>query len=57
LVRRIHWTTTPITTLTPTLKVKRKETYNMFKKEIDALYALGEVKTAATPPSNANGKL
>jgi long-chain acyl-CoA synthetase len=29
-------------TLTPTLKLKRKDAYNKFKKELDALYALGE---------------
>jgi len=29
-------------TLTPTMKIRRKDAYNMYKKEIDALYALGQ---------------
>ncbi|KAI0374775.1 acetyl-CoA synthetase-like protein [Pilatotrama ljubarskyi] len=45
-VRRIHLTLEPLTTengcLTPTLKIRRKETYEYFKSALDALYALGE---------------
>jgi len=29
-------------TMTPTFKVRRKDAYNKFKAELDALYALGE---------------
>jgi len=29
--------------LTPTFKVKRRDAYNKFKDELDALYALGSV--------------
>jgi long-chain acyl-CoA synthetase len=29
-------------TLTPTMKIRRKDAYNMYKKELDVLYALGE---------------
>lgn len=50
-VKRIALTLDPFTvdngTLTPTLKIKRKEAYNLYKKELDALYALGE--PGATP--------
>ncbi|KAH9854117.1 acetyl-CoA synthetase-like protein [Lenzites betulinus] len=45
-LRRIHLTLEAMTTendcLTPTLKIRRKETYEHFKGPIDALYALGE---------------
>ncbi|KAI0781049.1 acetyl-CoA synthetase-like protein [Trametes elegans] len=45
-VRRIHLTFEALTTengcLTPTLKIRRKETYEYFKKALDGLYALGE---------------
>ncbi|CDO70788.1 hypothetical protein BN946_scf184798.g103 [Trametes cinnabarina] len=45
-VRRIHLTLEALTTengcLTPTLKIRRKETYEHFKRPLDALYALGE---------------
>ncbi|KAI0670490.1 acetyl-CoA synthetase-like protein [Trametes maxima] len=45
-VRRIHLTLEALTTengcLTPTLKVRRKETYQYFQAPLDALYALGE---------------
>jgi long-chain acyl-CoA synthetase len=45
-IRRIHITLDPFTVdnglLTPTLKTKRKDAYNRYKKELDSLYALGE---------------
>ncbi|KAI0637080.1 acetyl-CoA synthetase-like protein [Trametes polyzona] len=45
-VRRIHLTLEALTTengcLTPTLKIRRKETYEYFKSALDGLYALGE---------------
>ncbi|KAH9849968.1 acetyl-CoA synthetase-like protein [Lenzites betulinus] len=45
-LRRIHLTLEALSTdngcLTPTLKIRRKETYEHFKAPIDALYALGE---------------
>ena len=51
MIRRLHVTMGPLTTengcLTPTLKIRRKETYEYFKEPLDALYALGEPK--ATP--------
>jgi long-chain acyl-CoA synthetase len=31
-------------TLTPTMKIRRRDAYNKHKKELDALYALGEPK-------------
>jgi long-chain acyl-CoA synthetase len=44
MVKRIHLTLDPFTieegTLTPTLKLKRKDAYQKFKKELDALYQL-----------------
>ncbi|TFY63955.1 hypothetical protein EVJ58_g2936 [Rhodofomes roseus] len=44
MVKRIHLTMEPFTVengcLTPTFKIKRKETYEKFKNELDALYAL-----------------
>ncbi|TFK88691.1 acetyl-CoA synthetase-like protein [Polyporus arcularius HHB13444] len=51
-IKRIHLTTTALTTengcLTPTLKIKRKETYTFFKEPLDALYALGEPAGSVT---------
>ncbi|KAI0664918.1 acetyl-CoA synthetase-like protein [Cubamyces menziesii] len=45
-VRRIYLTLEALTTengcLTPTLKIRRKETYEYFKAPLDSLYALGE---------------
>lgn len=45
-VKRIHVTMDPFTvednTLTPTLKLRRKDAYAKFKKELDGLYTLGE---------------
>ncbi|KAH7889901.1 hypothetical protein F5I97DRAFT_1800610 [Phlebopus sp. FC_14] len=53
-VKRIHLSMDPFTvednTLTPTLKLRRKDAYAKFKKELDALYALGE-------PNNNSSKL
>lgn len=31
-------------TLTPTLKIRRKDAYNLYKTELDALYKLGDAK-------------
>ncbi|TFK55189.1 acetyl-CoA synthetase-like protein [Heliocybe sulcata] len=45
-LKRIHVTLDPFSvedgTMTPTFKIKRKDAYNKFKRELDALYALGE---------------
>ncbi|KAI0797878.1 acetyl-CoA synthetase-like protein [Abortiporus biennis] len=45
-IKRIHITLDPFTvdngTMTPTLKIKRKEAYRLLKTEIDALYAAPE---------------
>jgi len=45
-LKRIHLTLDPFSvedgTLTPTFKIKRKDAYNKFKAEIDALFSLGE---------------
>lgn len=53
-VKRIHVTMDPFTieenTLTPTLKLRRKDAYAKFKQELNALYALGE-------PTNGSSKL
>jgi long-chain acyl-CoA synthetase len=46
MIKRIHLTMQPFTiennTLTPTFKIRRKDAYNLYKAELDALYALGE---------------
>ncbi|EAU93249.2 long-chain acyl-CoA synthetase [Coprinopsis cinerea okayama7 len=46
MVKRLHLTLEPFSiedgTLTPTMKLRRKDAYNKYKTEIDALYALGE---------------
>lgn len=46
MIKRIHLTMDPFTveenTLTPTFKLRRRDAYAKFKKELDALYALGE---------------
>ncbi|KAI6043090.1 hypothetical protein EDC04DRAFT_2600482 [Pisolithus marmoratus] len=53
-VKRIHVTMDPFTieenTLTPTLKLRRKDAHAKFRRELDALYALGE-------PANGSSKL
>lgn len=45
-IKRIHLTLDPFTvednTLTPTLKLRRKDAYAKFKAELDGLYALGD---------------
>jgi long-chain acyl-CoA synthetase len=52
MIKRLHLSLAPFTieenTLTPTMKLRRKDAYNKFKVEIDALYALGE-------PSSSHG--
>ncbi|KAI0063466.1 acetyl-CoA synthetase-like protein [Artomyces pyxidatus] len=51
LVKRIHVSLDPFNvednTLTPTLKIRRKDAYNKYKAELDALYALGEPSAAS----------
>ena len=46
MVKRLYLSLSPFTvdenTLTPTMKLRRKDAYNKFKKEIDGLYSLGE---------------
>ncbi|KAF8894464.1 hypothetical protein BD779DRAFT_1745129 [Infundibulicybe gibba] len=46
MVKRIHLSLDPFTmddgTLTPTMKLRRKDAYNKFKTELDALYRQGE---------------
>ncbi|KAJ7349209.1 long-chain-fatty-acid-CoA ligase [Mycena albidolilacea] len=47
-LKRIHVSLDPFgtedNTMTPTMKIRRKDAYNKFKKELDALYALGDAK-------------
>ncbi|KAI6019689.1 long-chain-fatty-acid-CoA ligase [Pisolithus orientalis] len=54
-IKRIHVTMDPFTieenTLTPTLKLRRRDAYAKFKRELDALYALGE------PANNVSSRL
>jgi long-chain acyl-CoA synthetase len=42
MVKKVHLTMAPFSvennTLTPTLKIKRKDAYNMYKRELDGLY-------------------
>jgi long-chain acyl-CoA synthetase len=46
MVKRLHLTLTPFSiddgTLTPTMKLRRKDAYNKYKTDLDGLYALGE---------------
>lgn len=46
MVKRVHLSLVPFSvennTLTPTMKIRRKDAYNLYKKELDGLYALGE---------------
>lgn len=55
MIRRIHLSLTPFSvennTLTPTMKIKRKDAGNLYQTELNALYALGE------PSSSNNIKL
>ncbi|KZT57439.1 long-chain-fatty-acid-CoA ligase [Calocera cornea HHB12733] len=57
IVKRIHISMEPFTIenglLTSTLKLKRKDAYARYKKEIDGLYALGTPVLAASPSSKA----
>ncbi|CAA7267913.1 unnamed protein product [Cyclocybe aegerita] len=45
-VKRVYLSLVPFSidnnTLTPTMKIRRKDAYSLYKAEIDALYALGE---------------
>lgn len=49
MIKRVHISNDLLTVdngcLTPTLKIKRKDVYNKYKQELDALYALGEPAT------------
>ncbi|CAK5264705.1 unnamed protein product [Mycena citricolor] len=51
-VKRIHLTLDMFTveegTMTPTMKLRRKDAYNKFQTELDALYALGEPSSSST---------
>lgn len=46
VVKRVHLSLDPFTvennTLTPTMKIRRKDAYKKFKVELDGLYSLGE---------------
>ena len=46
MIKRVHLTLVPFSpdngTLTPTLKIKRRDAANLYKGELEALYALGE---------------
>jgi long-chain acyl-CoA synthetase len=52
-VKRIHLTNEVFSVenncLTPTMKVRRRDVQKKYKAELDALYALGEPKWAASP--------
>ncbi|KDR81465.1 hypothetical protein GALMADRAFT_239413 [Galerina marginata CBS 339.88] len=45
-IKRVHLSLTPFSvdnnTMTPTMKIRRKDAYNLYKKELDGLYELGE---------------
>jgi long-chain acyl-CoA synthetase len=47
MVKKIYLTLEPFSvednTLTPTLKVRRKDVYQKYKREIDGLYALSKL--------------
>ncbi|KAJ6500495.1 hypothetical protein C8R45DRAFT_1051694 [Mycena sanguinolenta] len=47
-IKRVHLSLDPFSTedntMTPTMKIRRKDAYNKFKKELDALYLLGDTK-------------
>jgi long-chain acyl-CoA synthetase len=47
-IKRLHLTLEPFSTengtMTPTMKIRRKDAYKMYKAELDALYSLGEPK-------------
>jgi len=49
-VKRIHVSNEPFSmedgTLTPTFKIKRRDAATKYQKELDALYALGEPRSA-----------
>jgi len=46
MIKRLHLSIVPFSietnTLTPTMKIRRKDAYSFHKVAIDALYALGE---------------
>jgi len=46
MVKRIHLSLDPFSveegTLTPTMKIRRKDAYSKYKQELDGLYAFGE---------------
>ncbi|KII88692.1 hypothetical protein PLICRDRAFT_689891 [Plicaturopsis crispa FD-325 SS-3] len=49
-VKRIHVATEPFSvengTMTPTFKIRRKDAYNLYKSQLDGLYALGEPESS-----------
>lgn len=51
MIKRIHLSLTPFSvengTLTPTMKIKRKDAAKLYQAELDALYALGEPTASA----------
>lgn len=52
MVKRVHLSLTPFSiengTLTPTMKIKRKDAGKLYQTELDALYALGEPSSNST---------
>jgi len=46
MIKRVHLTLVPFSfdngTLTPTLKIRRRDAANLYKGELEALYALGD---------------
>jgi long-chain acyl-CoA synthetase len=51
MIKRVHITLDPFTvengTMTPTMKIRRKDVYNKYKQELDGLYSLGEPTSAS----------
>jgi long-chain acyl-CoA synthetase len=51
MIKRVYVSLDPFTvdngTMTPTMKIKRKDAYLKYKQELDALYALGEPTSAS----------
>jgi long-chain acyl-CoA synthetase len=49
-IKRIHLSLDAFTvengTMTPTMKIRRKDAYNKFKTELDGLYSLGEPQSS-----------
>ncbi|KAJ6606501.1 long-chain-fatty-acid-CoA ligase [Mycena vulgaris] len=51
-VKRIYLSLNPFSvednTMTPTMKIRRKDAYNKFKTELDAMYELGETSSSSS---------